>query len=629
MSLIAPNSSKLCSVVDRAINCRTNDNLINVINPKVDGILPLVPKVESLIKQIETLSSQLTAKFAELPKDFQKSKITESTQQLKHTAEAVIITASTVIRSQSTIADGKDRRQPSSSSSGHLSEVLRNPFVEEWISNLTIDQGEMRLESDIISELMPDDSVSCVALNRNKQSQEIDEAEMPGSSPDTTQNAGSPTSLSTGRENLMNTVLDEESVHLNPFDDSKSSEDLDSDTVSANTMTAYQKNHSVYTSYNEKSAKELLADLGTDPEAKGWKVNDLLFDLARMKAGSGVRSSSNIVETLRYVLEKGGDINSKNANSRTPLHYASQEGNTAVVELLVERDADTNMNDKHGWTALHNAARRGHTPVVEVLLNGGANIESETKQHPTTSLLLAASAGRASTVECLLKAGASMNARTIGGKTPLLKASRWGHVGVVETLLKAGAPTDSRYKYGDTPLHCASARGHVGVIEALLKAGAPTDLRNECGNTPLHKASNRGHVRVVEALLRSDALVDLKNNWGRTSLLDAAYSGHKTIIDLLLAAGADIKATSKTGSTALHQSLYKHEEGCEDHNACAFCAGSVTREDIVKLLCEKGADPSVKTNDRVTPLSLIRKEDVFSRSESKALSRVLKRYGAV
>ena len=624
MSLIALDCSKLCSVVDRAINCRTNNNLINVINPKIDGILPLVPKVESLIKQIENLSSQLTAKFAELPEDFQKSKMTENTQQLKHTAEAVIITASTIIRSQSTIVGGQDRQQPSSSSSGHFPEALRNSFVEEWISQLTIDQGEMRLESDIISELMPDDSVSCVA--RNKQSQEIDEVGMPGSSPDTTQNESCPTS--TGRENLENTVLDEESVHLNSSDEtSSSSEYLNSDTVSAKTLTAYREDPGVYASYNEKSAKELLTILGTDPEAKGWKVNDSLFDVARMKAGSGLRSSSNIVGTLAYLLEKGGDVNSKNANSCTPLHFASQEGNTVVVELLVERNADTNMNDKYGWTALHNAARRGHTPVVEILLIGGADIECETERHPTTSLRLAASAGRESTVECLLKAGASMDARTIGGDTPLHSSSRWGHVGVVKKLLKGGALTESRNKYGDTPLHIASSRGHIGVIEALLKAGALIDTRSKSGSAALHYANEKGRVGVVETLLRSGALVDVKNNRGRTSLLDAAYWGHKTNIELLLAAGADIKARSKKGSTVLHQSLYTHREDYKDHHACAFCAGSVTREDIVKLLCEKGADPSVKNHKGGTPLSLIRKG--VSRSESRALRRVLKKYGAV
>ena len=549
-----------CSVVDRAINCLTNDNLINVINPKIDGILPLVPRVESLIKQVENLSSQLTAKFAGLPEDFQKSKMTENTQQLKRTAEAVIITAGTVIESQTTIVDGKDRQRPSSSGSGQLPEELQERLVEKWISHLTVNHGEMEPDSDIISELMPDDSVSCIALKKNKRSQPIDEAEMPGSSPDTTKNVDSPTNMSTGRDKLMRNVFEEGSAHLSPFDEtSSSSKDLNFDTVSIKTRTAYRADHNVDTSYNKESAKELLAVLGTDPEAKEWKVNDALFDLVKMKAGKGVRSSSNMAGTLLYLLEKGGDVNAKNAESITPLHWASEEGNAAVVELLVERDADTNMRDKIGWTALHIAAYEGHTSVVEVLLNGGAAIEYETKRSWNTALTLAASYGRALTVEYLLKAGALVN------------------------------PSD---KNACTPLLCASARGHVGVVETLLKAGALVDFKPKDGETPLIKAAKRGH---------------------------------KTTIELLLAAGADIKTRSITGSTAIHVCILKHRKDCDD---CAICAGSESRENIVKLLCQKGADPSVMDDYGNFPLSMIRKEGVCSREERKALTRVLKKFGA-
>ena len=596
MSFIAHIGSKLCSVVDRAINCLTNDNLINVINPKIDGILPLVPKIEGLIEQVENLSSQLTDKFAGLPEDFQKSKITENTQQLKRTAEAVIITASTVIESQSTVVDRKDRQQPSSSGSGQFPDELREHLVDNWISHLTVDQEEIEPDSDIISELMPDDSVSCVALKQNKRSQQINEAGTPASSPDTTKNVGSPTYVSTGGERSTKDVVGEGSTHLNPFEEtSSSSEDLNTDTVSMETRTAYRADHKVDASYNEKSAKELLAVLGIDPEVKGWKVNDTLFDLAKMKAGKGVRSSSNMVETLLYLLEKGGDVNSMDTKLKTPLYHASREGNTAVVELLVERDADTNMRNQYGWTALHIAACKGHTPVVEVLLKAGTDIECKTRDKGSTPLAVAAHKGQELTVERLLKAGALVNARD---------------------------------KYASTPLHHASAHGHVEVVEMLLKAGASVNSKNVHDNIPLHTASAGGHAEVVETLLKAGASVDLKNKHGRTSLIHTAYYGHKTTIELLLAAGADINTRAISGRTVLHEGIFKHDK---DHSKsrylCAICACSETRENIVRLLCEKGADPSVRDNKGVSPLSMLREH--CSEKEREALTRVLKSFGAV
>ena len=635
MSIIKVHSSNLCSVVHRTVNCLTNDNLINNVSPKIDRILPLVPRVESLIKQVQTLSSQLTAKFDKLPKDFQNPDKTEYSQQLKRTAEAVIVTASTIIESQSTIVGGKDGQQPPSSCSGELSEDLRKHKIEEWISHLTISHRERGQEYDIFSELTPDDSVSSIGLNKNKRSQQIDEVGMPGSSLGADKSAGTPTNMSTEKKNSIENVIEEEFTHSSHIAENsssremfpRSSEDVNSDTISERALTEYRADHKVNTSYDEKCAKELLAVLGINPEATEWKVNDVLLDLAKMKIGQGVKSSSNILGTLLYLLEKGANVNAVDAMSQTPLYHASRLGNTAVVGLLVKRNADFNIRDKFGRTAWHVATSMGRTPVVEILLKSGVDVEQKTETYRQTALTLAATKGHASTVEFMLKTGASVDAEDSKGRTPLLWASFKGHVGVVETLLKAGASIDARHHEGDTSLYFASSQGHVEVVETLLKAGASIDARDNEAWTPLLWASSEGYVEVVETLLKAGAAFNLKTEDGGTALMFSAHRGHKTITKLLLAAGADIRAKSKYRSTVLHEVLYKHYEDC-DSRSCAFCAGSETRQDMVKLLCEKGAHPFAQDRFRNSPLSLVYEEGLYSKSEQKALAKVLKRFGA-
>lgn len=517
--------SKLCSIVDRNIICLTNDNLINIVNPKIDSILPLVPRVESLIKQVENLSSQLTDKFDKLPKEFQDPSMTEYSQQLKRTAEAVIVTASTVIESQSTAMGGQEGQKPSSSTPRVLSEDLKKRKIEEWFSHLTVSHEERGPEYDTISELTPDDSISSIGLNKDKRPQqmdqvpdwfrncpggigplsrenveEMDEAGMPGSSPGASKSAGTSTNISTGGKNPIKNVFVEGFVSRIGENYSASEEYVDPDTISENPLAQHRMDHKVDTSYNEKSAMELLADLGTNPKAKEWIVNDVLLDLAKTKAGQGVRSSSNIVGTLLYLLEIRADINAIDAESKTPLHYASMVGSTAVVERLVERNADINVKDKYGWTALHVAASMGRTPVVEIFLKSGFDIEQKTEEHQLTALALAAYAGRASTVECLLKAGTSIDARDYQSCTPLYWASVNGYVGVVEILLKAGALIEARDYKRYTPLHCASAKGHVRVVEALLKAGAVLDSRTYDGSTALMLSAHKGHNTTTELL---------------------------------------------------------------------------------------------------------------------------------
>ena len=589
MSIIELRNSKLSSVVYRTIDCRTNDNLINIVNPKIDRML-------SLIEQVQKLSSQLTAKFDKLPKDFQTPGMTEYSQRLKRTAEAAIVTASTVLESQSTIVGGEAGQQPPSSSSGELSEDQRKHKIEEWISNLTVSHGEREQEYDSLSELTPDDSVSSMGMNKNTRSQQINEARIPGSSSAADMSAGTPKTTSMGRANSIQNVFEKGFAHSSQDQEiSSSSEESYFDAISENSLTDYRADRKVDTSYDEESVKELLAVLGAKFDATKWKANELLLDLAKMEVGCGVRSNSNIVGTVLYLLEKGADVNAMNAESQTPLYCASEVGNTAVVELLVKKNADFNIKDRGGWTALHVAASMGRTPVVEILLKSGVDVEQETKPYQCTALAVAASYGRTSTVECLLKAGASIDASDNEAWTSLLWASSLGHVGVAETLLKAGASIDARINDDRTALIGASSKGHVGVVEALLKAGAA---------------------------------LDLQTNIGWTALMCSAYWGHKAIAELLLAAGADIRARSKDGDTVLHWVLRKHLENCAKNNNCAFCAGSETRQDMVKLLCEKGVDPSAKGWSGQSPLSIVYEEDIYSKSEQEALTKVLKKFGA-
>ena len=73
-------------------------------------------------------------------------------------------------------------------------------------------------------------------------------------------------------------------------------------------------------------------------------------------------------------IQRGADVNAKDADGLTSLMKASDEGHVDVVRLLIERGADVNAANEEGWTALMYASSRGHVDVVRLLIERGADV---------------------------------------------------------------------------------------------------------------------------------------------------------------------------------------------------------------------------------------------------------------
>ncbi|RPB06611.1 ankyrin, partial [Morchella conica CCBAS932] len=65
------------------------------------------------------------------------------------------------------------------------------------------------------------------------------------------------------------------------------------------------------------------------------------------------------------------------------LHWASEGGHKAVVDVLLSHSADINVKDRWGMTAIYYASEAGHRAVVEVLLSHGADIGAKDKWEKT------------------------------------------------------------------------------------------------------------------------------------------------------------------------------------------------------------------------------------------------------
>jgi len=100
-------------------------------------------------------------------------------------------------------------------------------------------------------------------------------------------------------------------------------------------------------------------------------------------------------------------------------------------------------------------------------------------------------------VQALVEGGAKVDARGIGGETPLHEACSSGCPTVVEYLISKGADISAREQSGDTPLHIAAYCGEFPsgtdeIIRILMTHGADVNAVDARGDTPLDLATEAG-----------------------------------------------------------------------------------------------------------------------------------------
>lgn len=70
------------------------------------------------------------------------------------------------------------------------------------------------------------------------------------------------------------------------------------------------------------------------------------------------------LEMVKWLLEKGAQINMRDKDGRIPLHWAAGMGHKDVVELLLANKADLTVKDKDGRTPRELAAAKGQDDVA-------------------------------------------------------------------------------------------------------------------------------------------------------------------------------------------------------------------------------------------------------------------------
>jgi ankyrin repeat protein len=269
---------------------------------------------------------------------------------------------------------------------------------------------------------------------------------------------------------------------------------------------------------------------------------------------------------------------------------------TAAIRALLSARADVNARQADGVTALHWAAHWNDLETAKLLTAARANVNA-TDDYRVTPLSLACLNGSGAMVETLLTAGADPNQAQATGETPLMRAARSGDLRAVTALLAHRALVNTTESQGQTAIMWAAAEGHAAVVKALLEQGADVRGRSKAGFTALLFAARAGDLDTVKVLLGAGADVNEALPRVGTPLVLASASmvatttgmrmvvtpsGHESVAVYLLGAGADPNAVDDAGRTALHYAV------------------QTRRHDLLNALLAHGANPNMRIT-RVFP----------------------------
>jgi ankyrin repeat protein len=196
---------------------------------------------------------------------------------------------------------------------------------------------------------------------------------------------------------------------------------------------------------------------------------------------------------------------------------------------------------------------------------GGSLFDETAISEANEKLLQAAHTGDVEGVERALAAGADVETRDEHERTALLIAAGEDHVDAARRPIGAGANPNALDDRHDTPWLVTGVTGSVAMLEALLTAHPDMTIRNRYGGISVIPASERGHVDYVRRVVQTDIDVNHVNDLGWTALLEAVILGdgstkYQEIVRILLDAGADPSIADRDGVTALQHADSKDQK---------------------------------------------------------------------
>ncbi|MDR1385461.1 MAG: ankyrin repeat domain-containing protein [Planctomycetaceae bacterium] len=342
----------------------------------------------------------------------------------------------------------------------------------------------------------------------------------------------------------------------------------------------------------------------------------------------------NSFEVLKYLVDKGSDVNADDGRKMTPLFLAVLAKNDRAARYLLTKGAKPPQRYHYTLpdyeTQLINALAilsptyertiretdyektvLQTTDYSRVLRNQNASIEARTKLMEKITLYIdkiknkknddifeAAYEEDTETVKSMLKNNpALVNAKDKdAGNTPLHYAAMGNSdLTIIRYLLENGADINIRNNYGITPFYTAAGfNPNIEIIKYLAEKGADINIKSKNGGTALLNsvAGQNTNTEITKYLIKKGLDINAQDDDGLTPIISAAgFNPNAEFVKCLIENGVNVNFKDKSGVTPIY-----------------VAAALNPNAEVLKYLITKGANVNAETNE-TTPLSVASTEE--------------------
>lgn len=314
-------------------------------------------------------------------------------------------------------------------------------------------------------------------------------------------------------------------------------------------------------------------------------------------------------ENVKTVLnEDSRNLDLIGSRAKTPLHFAVENEDIDMIELLVEKGAKV---DQIAYSSHDRLGTFGFRPVASALWyhgfwrqrNNYEIVEYLVSQGSSYTLPIAAACGDLECVEILLnRERTDPNYAEPCGKRALSAAAERNHRDIVEVLLQHDANPnlpEGPYCPNGYALWSAARFGHSNVVKLLLDHGADPNAQVDSSGSPI-EATNDSEIREL-----------LSQHGGRISIIAHFHNKNIDYVEEFLDKHPDqlteteiaqgFAAGVRNNDTQLVKLLLN--KGLRVPSTLSICQTYLWYDlDLAELLLEHGMDPNLPNWQRVTPL---------------------------